>query len=427
MGSNKSDYRLESDNYEWVLAISFAAHDGSITLLKDGKVDLFIKEERISRDKHDSTFPFESLNAVAKHTRHLDKLLVSNLSNYDHLKLLQFHLEKLNIIEGAPLPDDQVESSDEHHLHHAACGFYASGFDEAICVVVDGWGSTTDQWYDLDPHGLPFPSIRADESTSVYEASFPNNFKLLDRVAMYDQNRRDGLHDLQCWNSRQKRTGASNFSTPSVKKFFSSIPNVRVTSHMDIGIMYGVTSSYLGFDNIECGKTMGLSAFGKEDDSIPPFFLEGTLRSNKHLFTQSRTLDEVNYPELEKIISSDEKRANLAYKMQKSFEKVYEEIIKSIDDNYECKNIVLSGGCALNVVNNAVLTEKFPHMNFFIDPIPNDAGQSLGHALLWSYDNGPIACIDGHLNDNEKVNFDNLFLGPKYDKEELKTRILEAI
>jgi len=415
---------MESDNYEWVLAISFAAHDGSITLLKDGKVELFIKEERISRDKHDSRFPFNCLQTVKEYTRKLDKILVANQTS-NKLLNLQFHLEKLRIVEHAPLAIDATEVSDQHHLFHAACGFYTSGFDEAICLVVDGWGTAANSWYDVEDVGLPFPTITADESTTIYYASFPADFVMLDKIAIYDPKRRDGLHDLQNWNIKS-RLGLNDGDFPSVKEFFSDIQNVNVTSHMDIGVMYGVTSSFLGFSSMDCGKTMGLSAYGKEDDSLPPFFIEGTDVSNKNLFTQSRTIDEINY-DVKDVPTTPEKRANFAYKMQKEFERVYEQRVQFIDDNYDCKNIVLSGGCALNVVNNSSLVEKFPHMNFFIDPIPNDAGQSLGHALLWSYQNGPVHTPDGKKLEFNKVKLDNVFLGPKYSKEELRERILEAI
>ena len=42
------------------------------------------------------------------------------------------------------------------------------------------------------------------------------------------------------------------------------------------------------------------------------------------------------------------------------------------------KNIVFSGGCAMNICANTVICEEFPDINFFVDPIPGDAGQSLG-------------------------------------------------
>jgi|TARA_B100001094_G_scaffold143000_1_gene138603 carbamoyltransferase len=416
---------MQNEDHEWVLSVSFAAHDGSITLLKDGKVELFIKEEKSSRRKHDSRFPFRCLQLIKEYTQSLDQLLVSNCSpwvngdNKDYLKLTKFHVDKL-LMQGFILDDSKTEYCEHHHLLHAACGFYTSGFDEAICLVCDGWGTTAGLVYDLDNCGINAPPIQATESMSTYHASFPSNFVELDKTAIYDSHRCDGLHELQKFHAR-----SGNNQLPSVKDFLSSIKNTETTSHMGIGVMYGVVSASLGFDNIDCGKTMGLSAYGEEDDSIPPFFVGDTLKSNKNFFTQSRTLDFANY-NAEDIISSEEKRANLAYKMQKSLEKIYEHKIKFIDDNYECKNIVLSGGCALNVVNNAALVEKFPHINFFVDPVPNDAGQSLGHALLWNYENGPCA-VDNVEQEFKIESYDNLFLGPIYSKEELRDRINSKI
>ena len=49
------------------------------------------------------------------------------------------------------------------------------------------------------------------------------------------------------------------------------------------------------------------------------------------------------------------------------------------------KNIILSGGCALNCSNNFKYVKKYPDLNFFVDPIPHDAGTAIGVAIY--YDN----------------------------------------
>ena len=49
-----------------------------------------------------------------------------------------------------------------------------------------------------------------------------------------------------------------------------------------------------------------------------------------------------------------------------------------------CKNIILSGGYALNCVNNYHYVKAFPDYNFFVDPIAHDGGTSMG-AALWMY------------------------------------------
>ena len=45
-------------------------------------------------------------------------------------------------------------------------------------------------------------------------------------------------------------------------------------------------------------------------------------------------------------------------------------------------NIVLSGGYALNCVNNYEYVKKFSEKNFFIDPVAHDGGTAIG-AALW--------------------------------------------
>ena len=46
------------------------------------------------------------------------------------------------------------------------------------------------------------------------------------------------------------------------------------------------------------------------------------------------------------------------------------------------KNVVLSGGYALNCVNNYEYVKAFPEYNFFVDPVPHDGGTAIG-AALW--------------------------------------------
>ena len=64
---------------EWLLSISIAQHDASITLLlRDDELVLYINEERTSRDKHDSGLPLTCLSLVEKYTNRIDKLLFCN-------------------------------------------------------------------------------------------------------------------------------------------------------------------------------------------------------------------------------------------------------------------------------------------------------------------------------------------------------------
>ena len=248
-----------------------------------------------------------------------------------------------------------------------------------ICLVIDmDGGLVLLVIILLGTANLPeFNDIVADESTSIFHIKKGGGLSLLKKYAIYDPVRTDGLKEAM---ERQSRGKVKNDPAPykTVKKFLSQKKNIEVTEHVDIGVMYGVVTAFLGYGALECGKTMGLSSYGEEDDSLPPMFInEDSILCNKNLFSQSRILNEDCYPVLKTVNDSIKKKANLSYAIQKALEKVFIERVKFIDENYKCKNIVLSGGCALNVVGNSVLAEKFPHMNFFVDPIPHDAGQSL--------------------------------------------------
>lgn len=410
-------------DYEWILSVSIAGHDAAMTLLHNGEIVVSIKEERITGEKFDNDTPLRCLELVSDYTLILDKILLSNINDQVSKDLIINSLIKqgikssdnLNSYGYESISESAIEQSEKHHLYHAACGYHLSGFDEAICLVMDGWGAAAGTHYHPQWDGGladSFNAISADETTSIFKAEKSGAFSLLKKIAVYDPVRTDGLHEMSNnYNKAKYNNNHKNFK--SVNEFFSKFRDVEVTSHLDIGIMYGVVNGFLGFMDLECGKTMGLASYGEEDETLPPMFFGDSILSNKHLFNQSRILDEKCYPVLEKVNDSFQKKANLAYSIQKALEKVFIERVKFIDENYKCKNIVLSGGCALNVVGNSVLADRFPHMNFFVDPIANDSGQSLGYALQW-------------INDRRNIDVDytkTVCLGPEYPPEEIKERI----
>ena len=417
------------NEYEWLLSISIAQHDASITLLHNGELVLYIPEERISRDKHDSGVPLTCLSLVKKYTNRIDKLLFCNTpdkivhSIIDHLMKtgMKFPSNDPELVFQrwtSDIREFNTVNDDFHHNHHAACGFYFSPFDEAICLVMDGWGACKSLLYSMEDFRLPeYNDISPDETTSIYHMLRDRAPILLKKYCVYDPYRTNGLHEIMDRQARGK-VNNNHFPFRKVSDFFSMKRKVSVSEHLDIGVMYGVVSTFLGYGELECGKTMGLSSFGEEDDSLPPLFVsEDSILCNKNLFSQSRILNEDAYPMLKTLNDSFQKKANMAYAIQKGLEKVFIERVRFIDENYECKNIVLSGGCALNVVGNSVLTEKFPHMNFFVDPIANDAGQSLGHAIAY------YTRTNGEINYRPK----NCYLGPEYSKDELREKIEEYV
>ena len=104
--------------------------------------------------------------------------------------------------------------------------------------------------------------------------------------------------------------------------------------------------------------------------------------------------------------------ANLAAKVQKESEDAVINMILEQCDFKACKNVTLSGGYALNCLNNYRLAQELPpDVNLFIEPNADDAGISIGaakylyHKKTKSTDKFPLTNI---YNAGSKVDYNEL-------------------
>ena len=162
----------------YILGISAFYHDSAATLIKDGKIIAAAQEERFSRKKHDSGFPFNAINFVLNFSniklKDIDHIVFYEKPFLKFERLLETYVafaprgfqsfskampiwlrEKLfqkklifdylhDIDES--FEDDSKLLFSEHHLSHAASAFYPSPFEEAIILTADGvgeWATTT--------------------------------------------------------------------------------------------------------------------------------------------------------------------------------------------------------------------------------------------------------------------------------------------
>jgi len=83
--------------------------------------------------------------------------------------------------------------------------------------------------------------------------------------------------------------------------------------------------------------------------------------------------------------SHGERDEDLAKQVQEVTEEYTINLIEKALTLGNTKNIILSGGYALNCVNNYKYTQYFKNVNFFIDPCPHDGGTALGAAVWYDY------------------------------------------
>ena len=156
-----------------------------------------------------------------------------------------------------------------------------------------------------------------------------------------------------------------------------------------LGLFYSSITDLVGLKAQEDEYIlMGMSSFGNSDKYYnffkKNFFYKNDLivdlkRVCKNLFTQKEI---------------EENKFEIAFGAQKIFEEIVVNLIQSQLTKFKYKNLILSGGCALNCKMNTKLINYFEKIWIF--PNPGDSGASIGAALSIY---------------NKRIDFKNMFLG----------------
>ena len=386
-------------------------HNAGVCLLKDGEIVFAIEEERLSRYKYDGG-PFASMIKILDYTDKIDYLAISHtqlaepINDYVPQDVYTALARKLRLIDD---PETQVfKYHDQHHRSHAALAFYRSGFEKASAVIVDGAGTFVER-----PDGQTMFEVE-----SIYDCTYPAGFK-----EIYKHFGGNGPWTTEHYNRDGNGT------------------EVMINDKTGIVKAYEAVTRFCGFDSIEAGKTMGLFPYGEPNKA--PKIYTNIFGGNKDLFNNTYPngawVNESQYPEIRdrlydphdiinSVTNPDDKveqdkiqellrksdredvtllpsRRNMAYNVQiESQQLVLELILKSIERTGN-KNIVISGGYALNCVANYFFLKHLPEgVKIYVEPVSNDAGTAMGAAFYHYY----------KTYEDKKVRQkdENLFLGP---------------
>ena len=184
---NKDFYNLNkiNNNQKKIIGISAYYHDSAAALLIGGEIISAVQEERFTRKKYDSNFPFNAIKFCLNNNNltldDIDTVIYYEKPLLTFERLLETYLgaaprgvrsfiaamqvwlkEKLFLKSQIKknLRDIQKQISErsdsdlpqllfsEHHLSHAASAFYPSPFNDAAILCMDGVGewATTSAW-----------------------------------------------------------------------------------------------------------------------------------------------------------------------------------------------------------------------------------------------------------------------------------------
>lgn len=374
----------------YVLGTGLSPHDGSTCLLKDGEIVVAIEKERLTRVKHDGL----NDNSTVQYCLETEGIGVEDLSvivqcGDSYLYLDEYHKTwddgngERDILDDAAKYDVPVVNV-SHHLAHAYCGIGLAPFDDAMVFVIDGFGQSMK--YCMDLEGTIFPKHVDDEFSHVF----------YEKDSFYEYS--NGL----------VKTVFKDFTARRDMTYLSMFP---VEVDHSIGEMYEEASAYClgrgkGFN---AGKLMGLAPYGDATVYSEEIFKFGGGRVFINEGWQ-RSFDKPckDYNDFKQRF---EYFANIANWIQRETERA---MIYLFNERFKLcnhKNLIYSGGVALNAVVNAKILDKTPFENLFITPAAGDNGLAIGCAYYGWME---------VLKRNRKSNTGNTFFGKSYSDAFIK-------
>ena len=392
----------------YILGISCYYHDAAAVLLNDGELVAAAEEERFSRKKHDSGFPEHAIDFVLaqagitseeldyavfyeKPLLKFERIILSTLGTYPKSSgvfresMITWFNEKLwiktELLDRLNIPQDKLLFV-EHHLSHAASSLFASPFDEAAIITVDGVGEWT--------------TTAIGRGTADWDGTGQNSIELF------------GEHQF---------------------------PH-------SLGLLYSAFTAYLGFrvNNGEY-KVMGMAPFGEPnymDDiyKVIRVAADGSFRLDMDYFSFHHSLTNTFNRKFENLFGPrrqpegefftptthpgqngpqalhNQKYADIAASIQRVTEDTLLKIANDLHQRTGLKKLVMAGGVALNSVANGRILREGPFDEVYIQPAAGDSGGALG-AALYAY----------HvlLGQRRKFVMEHAFYGQEFDTGQIRT------
>ena len=376
---------MSKPNY--ILGISCFYHDSGAVLLKDGEIVYAAQEERFTRKKHDESVPvnvvqraldsegitIEDVDAVGFYEKPLlkffDRILQSyfkvwprGLRSYHHA-MQEWMTNKLwtaHHFSKALGYKGQIYYS-THHESHAASAYYASGFDDATLVTVDGvgeWATTA------------IGHAKGTELLLEKEIHFPHSLGLLYSAITY-------YIGFKVNSAEYKVMGLAPYGEPKYVDQMRELIDIKPDGSFALNMKY--------------------------------FTYEYTLR-----MTGKKLEQLLGHPRRKPESELEQFHKDVARSVQEITEEAMMKIVQHAKKECPSKNLCLAGGVALNCVANGKILRSKEFENVYIQPASGDAGGALGVAyLIWHRE----------FKGKKSSPMLNAYFGSQYSDEEIEHAI----
>ena len=381
-----------------ILGINAYHGDAAAVLLQDGKLVAAVEEERFNRVKHCAGFPRaavhyclqaggvkpQELDFVAIGRRpgaHMHRKILYAVTKGPGLGLLRSRLANAAkignmrrlVVEALAIDPAELQAKlvhVEHHSAHIASSFFASGFDEAVVLSIDGFGDFVSMMWGRGAN---------NKITIEGWVEFPHSLGLLYTAVTQHLG-------FMKYGDEYKVMGLASYGEPAYMDRFNRL--IRLTDKMQY--------------------RLDLSFFRHHREGVNMTWESGPPLLDK--VYSSKLLDLLG-SEREPGSAIEKRHENIASTLQVTLEKLVLQILNDLYQRTGCRRLCMAGGVALNCVLNGRITESTPFEEVYVQPAAYDAGTALGAALY----------VHHHvLEKPREFTMTHAYWGPGYSNEQIR-------
>jgi carbamoyltransferase len=382
-----------------ILGINAYHADSSAAIFKDGVMIAATEEERFKRIKHWAGFPTEAisfclreanvtLNEVdaicigrdpkaklfkklfffSKHPAHSFKFIKERFINQQKVSSIQ---KELSIMSGL---DENVLHHKihqvEHHRSHLGSAFFASPFDEAAVLSIDGSGDFSTTMLGIG---------KGNKIEVIDSIDFPHSIGIF--YTAFTQ-----LLGFPYYGDEYKVMGLAPYGNPIYVDKFKEVLKWKDNGLFELNLDF-FRSATQGFIQYENNLPIVPALYGAKMTEV-----FGQVRGKDEPLTQYHK--------------------DLAASVQRFTEETIFHILKGLHKRTGLTKVCIAGGVAQNSVANGKITRNTPFKEVYIPSAGHDAGISMG-AAQYAYHH--------ILNQPRVAPIYSAYTGAKFSNEEIET------
>src|SRR5262245_1031981 len=382
-----------------VLGLSAFYHDSAAALVEDGRIVAAAQEERFTRKKHDARFPWhavqyclessrtspESIDHVAfydkpflKFERLLETYMAFAPAGFRSFRMAMPLWSREKLFQKRLLVKELAKLTGsvdwrrrllftEHHQSHAASAFFASPFEDAVVLTMDGVG----EWATT--------SVAVGQGrrlTTLKEIHFPHSIGLLYSAFTY-------YTGFKVNSGEYKVMGLAPYGQPRYAQvILDHLVDLKPDGSFRLDLSYFDYCTGLRMTNDKFHRLFG-----------------GPPRDPSERLTQHHM--------------------DLAASIQAVTEEIVLRMTDALARETGVPNLCLAGGVALNCVANGKIHQAGRFRDIWIQPAAGDAGGALGAALAATH----VFLGQARRRDGSGDAMRGAYLGPSFEQADIERRL----